>query len=153
EVALGHQDVVKEGEETPQQPEQQETISLKEVIGNKNYAILEKTDSIEISNIKSVLIEGTTNEYGRKIEMIKELKTVDTHLLNTLLNNGNYIEVNNGNYTFNPTLQFQLKHENEQLLLLLDEETGTLGFATVEGQTILKIAEPLKKELIVVSNN
>src|SRR5690606_15909145 len=151
-MPLGQQDVVMEEEDASEKPEQN-TISLKEIIGNKNYAILEQTDSMEISNIQSVLIEGTNDEYGRKLEIIKQLQKMDGKLLNSILNNNNYIEVSDGTFTFNPTLQFQLKHGGEQLLLLLDEKTGSLGFTSVEGQTILKIAEPLTQELIVISNN
>lgn len=154
DMPLGHQDVVKEREDQPKKPEQQQSISLEELIGNKKYAILVHSDSIEISNIKSVLIEGTNDEYGRKLELVKEIKLSGGDLLKAILNNKNYIEVEGDNrFTFNPTVQFQMTYEDEQLLLLFDEKTGSLGFTSIEGQTILKIAEPLKQELLVISNN
>lgn len=147
---VGYQDVVKDEEE---KPKQEQSFSLEKLIGNKSYNILTHSDSIKIANIQSVLIEGTQNEFGRKIEIIKEFKTEDGKLLNSIVNNENYIEVRDDNFPFNPTLQFQLEYEGELVLLLLDEKNGTLSFTSVQGQTIFKIAEPLKEELIILSNN
>ncbi|AFL79890.1 hypothetical protein Aeqsu_0377 [Aequorivita sublithincola DSM 14238] len=148
DLPVGQQDVVKEDEE----PKQQSLISIEELIGSIDFNVLEHSDTMKVSNIKSVVIEGTEVEFGRKLELIKDFKFEDDQLLNNILNNENYIEVKDANFPFNPTLQFQLNHEDQQLLLLLDEETGTISFTSVQGQTVLKIAETLKEELIELAN-
>ena len=146
DVPLGYQDVVKD--EPEDEPKKQvAAISLEELLGSKNYTVLTHTDSLSISNIQPVLIEGTTDEYGRTLQAIKTVHIADVGFMNSLLDNKNYVEIMDTYFLFNPTVQFQLNHQEDQLVLLFDKETGTLGFASLEGPTILKISEPLQKEI------
>src|SRR5690606_29055577 len=93
DLPVGHQDVVKEDEE----PKQENSISIEKLIGSMDFNVLEHSDSVKVSNIKSVIIEGTEDEYGRKLELIKDVKIEDGQLLNNILDNENYVEVKDAN--------------------------------------------------------
>lgn len=132
---------------------QQESVNqLEALLPENTFKTLQNTNTIAFYKIEQKLIKNTENEYTNKSVFIRNLneKEVPVFLIN-ITNNHAYNwqlyteEVNN----FSPSKQFILKHNNEQINLLIDSTNNLLSVINLEGQNIF----PMNKKLISYFKN
>ncbi|RFN59985.1 hypothetical protein [Marixanthomonas ophiurae] len=146
ESLYSSQDIVKEEEEV-----KKESINLEETVGIAKLDHVQNTQKVIIYKIEDVLIEGTTNEYGKKAVKQGSLinKEADT-FLTEITNSNNYNTTDDKSIAFEPDYQYELCAENCELSILLDSKNKKLGFINLEGQEVISVRDNfvsfLKKE-------
>ncbi|PVW14537.1 hypothetical protein [Marixanthomonas spongiae] len=127
------QDVVKE-----------ETVDLGKTVGKAKLGHIQNTRKIVMYKIEDVLIEGTTNQYGKKaVKTDSIIKNAVDKFISEITNPANYVVATNKKVSFEPDFQFELCAQNCELSILLDSKTKKIGFINLEGQEVIGIRKNL----------
>lgn len=130
---------------------QDQPHTLEDFIGKENYDVVMNTDSIKIMKIESVPVDSAKTEFGRKTQFVKNYEVSQKWRTENILKNEYYSPLTEENFQFDPDFQFEMNHNGRRLSLLLDENTDSLGFISLEGQIVLKITDTLTKEFLKIA--
>lgn len=130
---------------------QDQPHSLEDYIGKENYDVVVHSDSIKIMKIESVPVDSAKTEFGRRAQFLKNYEVSQKWRTENILKNEYYSQVDEENFQFDPDFQFEMNHNGRKLSLLLDENTDSLGFISLEGQIVLKITDILKEEFLKIA--
>ncbi len=122
---------------------------ISQFLGEKNYNILQQTETVVVFNIEKKLIEGTKNEYSNRLVIKDTLVATDKDDFLLKLQNDDLYNWSDlkPDVSFEPSKQFLLKGEKSRLSLMLDEKRGLLGYINLEGQRQVAINEDLSSFL------
>lgn len=123
---------------------------IRAFLREKNFEILQNTEVIIEYEIHKKLIEGTIDEYSNQIFLKDTLPNKNMNKLLSYLKNDNSYDWNSleQNGEFNPNLQFLIRNASERLILLVDEQSGSLGFVNLEGQKVATITSEFREFLL-----
>ena len=136
ESLYSSQDVVKEAED------KMDSINLEATVGAAKLNHVQNTQKVIIYKIEDVLIEGTTNEYGKKaVKQDSLINKEASAFLTEITNSNNYNTTEDKNIAFEPDYQYELCAENCELSILLDSKNKKLGFINLEGQEVISVQD------------
>lgn len=112
------------------------------LLGEKNFIILQNTEIILQFDIRKKLIEGTNDEYSNKVIFKDSLGSkMSKELLGIIENDDYYDWTTTFNETqFEPNIQLLLKGKGKRISLMFDEKSNILGFINLDGQTLVKLS-------------
>lgn len=138
-MIFSSQDVVKEKQES-----NSKNIKIEKVLGNTKWQHISNTQSINIYQIDSVLVDSVEKEYGRKLVKINTVKVKSVDLfIEKVKFEQNYPVLDTLSQKFSPLILFEFCAENCDLSLLFDSTNTKLGFIDNNGQKIVSISKEL----------